>query len=145
MSGKNRSPAIVMAFLMKSKGWKLAQCYQWVKERKPSAELNQAVYEQLQEYEQKIFGTAENNNNSVTVNSQSFSFGFSRPNDPPLPVPVFINNTVGASIFSHAPFDVPPQEFTFGAGHTQKNTSDETPFNTNTNIPAVNYITMDGS
>ncbi|KAB2056498.1 hypothetical protein ERO13_A11G099350v2 [Gossypium hirsutum] len=31
MSGKNRSPAIVVAFLMKSKGWRLPQSYQWVK------------------------------------------------------------------------------------------------------------------
>ncbi|KAL3624662.1 Protein-tyrosine-phosphatase ibr5 [Castilleja foliolosa] len=146
MSGKNRSPAIVMAFLMKSKGWKLAQCYQWVKEHRPSVELNQALYEQLQEYEQKIFGTAENNNNnSIIANSPSFSFGFPRPNDPQLPAPVFNNNTVGASTFSRGPFDLQPQDFTFGAGHTQKNTSDDTPFNTNTNISAVNDITMDGS
>ncbi|KAI3465598.1 hypothetical protein Pfo_022261 [Paulownia fortunei] len=143
MSGKNRSPAIVMAYLMKSKGWKLAQSYQWVKERRPSVELNQVVYQQLQEYEQKIFGSVENSG-SVTPNLPSFSFGFSRPNDPPVPVPVF-NNTGGASIFSRASFDIPPQEFTFGAGQTQRNTSDDTAFNTNTNIASVNDITMDGS
>ncbi|THG02718.1 hypothetical protein TEA_003077 [Camellia sinensis var. sinensis] len=34
MSGKSRSPAIVIAYLMKSKGWRLAQGYQWVKERR---------------------------------------------------------------------------------------------------------------
>lgn len=44
MSGKNRSPAIVMAYLMKSRGWRLAQCYQWVKERRPSVDLTQGMF-----------------------------------------------------------------------------------------------------
>lgn len=35
----DRSPAIVIAYLMKSKGWRLAQSYQWVKERRHSVEL----------------------------------------------------------------------------------------------------------
>lgn len=39
----DRSPAIVMAYLMKSRGWKLEQSYQWVKERRPSVELNQGL------------------------------------------------------------------------------------------------------
>ncbi|KAK4420564.1 Protein-tyrosine-phosphatase IBR5 [Sesamum alatum] len=148
MSGKNRSPAIVMAYLMKSKGWKLAESYRWVKERRPSVELNQDVYQQLQAYEQKIFGSIENSGiampNLSPSSLGSFSFGFSRPNDPPVPVPVF-SNIGGASIFSRPPFDIPPQEFTFGAGPTQKNTSDDAPFKTNTSTPAVNDITMDGS
>ncbi|PIN09130.1 Dual specificity phosphatase [Handroanthus impetiginosus] len=139
MSGKNRSPAIVIAYLMKSKGWKLAQSYQWVKERRPSVEINQAVYQQLEEYEQKIFGSIERSS-IVTTSPPSFSFCFSRPNDPPVQVPIF-NNPSSASIFSRGPFEIPAQEFTFGAGQTQKNTSD----NTNMNIPAVNDITMDGS
>lgn len=36
-----RSPAIVIAYLMKCKGWRLAQSYQWVKERRPSVELTE--------------------------------------------------------------------------------------------------------
>ncbi|KAI3457632.1 hypothetical protein Pfo_014295 [Paulownia fortunei] len=148
MSGKNRSPAIVMAYLMKSKGWKLAQSYQWVKERRPSVELNQVVYQQLQEYEQKIFGSIENSSIAMPSFSSSslpsFSFGFSRPNDPTIPVPAF-NSAGGTSIFSRAPFDIPPQEFTFGAGQTQKSTTDDSTFNANTNVPAVNDITMGGS
>ena len=40
----NRSPAIVIAYLMKSKGWRLAQSYQWVKERRLSVELTQGMY-----------------------------------------------------------------------------------------------------
>lgn len=42
-----RSPAIVMAYLMKSKGWKLAQSYQWVKERRPSVELHPGLSNHL--------------------------------------------------------------------------------------------------
>ncbi|XP_052875608.1 rhomboid-like protein 14, mitochondrial [Gossypium arboreum] len=36
-----RSPAIVVAFLMKSKGWRLPQSYQWVKERRPFVDISQ--------------------------------------------------------------------------------------------------------
>jgi hypothetical protein len=32
-----------MAYLMKSKGWRLAQGYQWVKERRPSVELSEGM------------------------------------------------------------------------------------------------------
>ena len=39
-----RSPAIVISYLMKCKGWRLAQSYQWVKERRPSVELSQGLY-----------------------------------------------------------------------------------------------------
>ncbi|XP_039029255.1 dual specificity protein phosphatase 1-like [Hibiscus syriacus] len=62
MSGKNRSPAIVIAFLMRSKGWRLPQSYQFVKERGPSVDINQAIYQQLQEYKQKLFGSSNNDN-----------------------------------------------------------------------------------
>lgn len=107
MSGKSRSPAIVIAYLMKCKGWKLAQSYQWVKERRPSVELTQAVYQQLQEYEQKVFGS-----NETAFPAQSFSFGFAK-NDT-VAVPAF-NTGSGSSIFNR-PLDVPPQQFAFGAG-----------------------------
>jgi len=35
MTGENRWAAFVIAFLMKSRGWRLAQSFQWVKERRP--------------------------------------------------------------------------------------------------------------
>ncbi|CAA2981095.1 protein-tyrosine-phosphatase IBR5-like [Olea europaea var. sylvestris] len=147
MSGKSRSPAIVMAYLMKNKGWKLAQSYQWVKDRRPSVELTQAVFQQLKDYEQKIFGSTENSVSmpSFSLSSlPSFSFGFPKPNDPPVLVPVF-NNSGSTSIFSHQPRDI-PQEFSFGAVHAQENTSDDiTTFNASTNISDDNDIPMDGS
>lgn len=36
----DRSPAVVIAYLMKAKGWRLAQSHRWVKDRRPSVELN---------------------------------------------------------------------------------------------------------
>ncbi|CAI9106470.1 OLC1v1005631C1 [Oldenlandia corymbosa var. corymbosa] len=57
MSGKNRSPAVVIAYLMKSKGWGFDQSYQFVKEKRPSVELTEAVRQQLKEFEMKVFGT----------------------------------------------------------------------------------------
>lgn len=40
----DRSPAIVIAYLMKSRGWRLAQAYQWVKERRPAVELTEGMH-----------------------------------------------------------------------------------------------------
>jgi dual specificity MAP kinase phosphatase len=36
----NRSAAVVIAYLMKAKGWRLAQSFQWVKERRPQINLS---------------------------------------------------------------------------------------------------------
>lgn len=103
------------------------------------------VYQQLLEYEQKIFGTIENSG-IVMPSLPSLSFGFSRPIDPPVPVPAPVfNNTGSASIFTRPSSDITPQEFTFGAVQTQKNTPDDTGFSTNATIPAVNDISMDGN
>ncbi|XP_030931713.1 protein-tyrosine-phosphatase IBR5 [Quercus robur] len=141
MSGKNRSPAIVMAYLMKSKGWRLAQSYQWVKERRPSVELSEAVYKQLQEYEQKIFGSIDPGNPVLPVFAPtgvppSFSFGFPKVNDP-VSVPAF-SNVGTTSIFARPPLDIALNKFTFGAGQTQNN-------NDNILNPNGSDIQMDGS
>ncbi|KAJ0054669.1 hypothetical protein Pint_01923 [Pistacia integerrima] len=145
MSGKNRSPAIVIAYLMKRKGWRLPQSYQWVKERRPSVDLTQAVYQQLQEYEQKIFGSVDTGNPPlpfVPSGLPSFNFGFTKANDP-VPVPAFSSSFGTTSIFSGA-LNIPPQEFTFGAGQAEKNIS-ETPFTDNILNPNGSDIPMDSS
>ncbi|KAG9141215.1 hypothetical protein Leryth_001703 [Lithospermum erythrorhizon] len=142
MLGKNRSPAIVIAYLMKSKGWRLAQSYQWVKERKPVVELSEVVYQQLQEYEQKLYGST-NSNPGLPISPSgvpSFSFGVTESSDPSL-VPPF--STAGTtSIFARPISDV-HQAFTFGAGQAQTNAS-ENPLTT-APISSGNDITMDGS
>lgn len=140
MSGKSRSPAIVIAYLMKRKGWRLAQSYQWVKERRPSIDLTQAVNQQLVEYELKIFGpTADSNSTVIPTFSSgvtSFNFGFPKPTDP-IFVPAF-GSSSAPSIFDRPATEVVPPEFTFGAGlgHTSSTTgsaSDTKPPNPNTN------------
>ncbi|KAL5710275.1 hypothetical protein ACHQM5_020860 [Ranunculus cassubicifolius] len=54
VSGMNRSPAIVMAYLMRCKRWSLGESYEWVKTRRPSVDLCPEVVRQLEEYELKI-------------------------------------------------------------------------------------------
>ncbi|KAM7276525.1 hypothetical protein ACFE04_018391 [Oxalis oulophora] len=126
MSGKNRSPAIVIAYLMKTKRWRLQQSYQWVKERRPSVDITQAVSTQLQEYEQKIFGPIDSGNPAMAV--PSFSFGFPMTNDALLnsAVPIF-NNFSDASIFTRLPLDIASQEFTFGASQAENPSGSDIP------------------
>ncbi|CAN4109925.1 unnamed protein product [Withania somnifera] len=144
MSGKSRSPAIVIAYLMKSKGWKLAQSYQWVKDRRPSVDLNQGVYQQLQEYEQKIFGSLENQPASFmpvfSSHVPSLSFNYPKPSDS-VQIPAF-NSSGTTSIFARPVFGVPTQQFTFGAAHNQRNAS-ESLLISNQN-PNNSDIAMDG-
>ncbi|GMH11007.1 hypothetical protein Nepgr_012848 [Nepenthes gracilis] len=118
MSGKNRSPAIVIAYLMKCNGWRLVQSYQWVKERRPYVELTQAVYQQLLEFEQKLFGSNESSTDLrrvfPTPSAPCFSFGFPKAKGDAVAVPSF-NSSGAASIFDR-PSNIPPHGFTFGAG-----------------------------
>lgn len=135
MSGKNRSPAVVIAYLMKRKGWRLAQSYQWVKDRRPSVELSQAVYQLLQEYEQKVFGPIEKSNVAFPPPGPlSFSFGLPKTNDS-VPVPAFAFNPA-TSVFAQPTLNIPPTDFRFGAGPTQNNGPQN---------PSGNDISMDGS
>ncbi|KAF9611655.1 hypothetical protein IFM89_034126 [Coptis chinensis] len=139
MSGKNRSPAIVIAYLMKCKGWRLPQSYQWVKDRRPSVELSQAVHEQLQVCEQKIFGPI-NNSPMPTVFPVSGT-ALSGPGHPTTNnnVPPFIC-PAAISIFDRSTVNIPSHEFTFGAGEDGKNVNPLgiTPSNANDTM-------MDGS
>ena len=134
----DRSPAVVVAYLMKRKGWRLAESHQWVKQRRPSTDISPGkyldfgletyllflkllliafslyteFYQQLQEFEQGIFGSemmsAMNINDAPT-----FGFGFPKI-DNQAQAPVF-NNAPTSSIFSSPASSIPPQEFTFGA------------------------------
>ncbi|XP_068668750.1 protein-tyrosine-phosphatase IBR5-like [Aristolochia californica] len=115
MWGKNRSAAIIMAYLMKRKGWRLAQSYQWVKDRRPSVELSEAVHQQLQEYEQKIFGPNNLGPAAPFALSSTPLFGFGFPKvENAVPAPVF-DCPPAPSIFDRASPNISPHEFTFGA------------------------------
>lgn len=144
MSGKSRSPAVVIGYLMKSRGWRLPQSYQWVKERRPAVELSEGAHQQLQEYEKKLFGSVGSSLQLPVVFSPAegphLSFGFPKTNDI-APLPAF-GCTTTPSIFSRAPSDIAPINFTFGAG---QNVTGSSPFNTNPSNPNVTDIQMDGS
>ncbi|KAH9793494.1 protein-tyrosine-phosphatase IBR5 [Citrus sinensis] len=148
------SAAIVIAYLMKCKGWRLAQSHQWVKERRPSVNLTEDVHQQLQEYEQKIFGSVDGSNPTplpaLSAGMPSFSFGFPKGNNDPVPVPVpapvpapaFNTNFGATSIFAGRPSNVPTQGFTFGAGQTDIS---QTSLSGNIPNPNGSDIPMDSS
>ncbi|XP_019433918.1 PREDICTED: protein-tyrosine-phosphatase IBR5-like [Lupinus angustifolius] len=144
MSGKNRSPAIVIAYLMKSRGWRLAQSYQWVKERRPSVELTEGSYQQLRELEHKIF-VSNVGGSSVLPGfppASSISFGFPKIHDSPSLPPFSGAGTT--SIFAQPPLDIAPTAFTFGAGQ-MPNSATGSPFSSNPPNPNGTDIQMDGS
>ncbi|KAK3158937.1 hypothetical protein QOZ80_2AG0143680 [Eleusine coracana subsp. coracana] len=98
---------------MKSKGWRLAQCFQWVKDRRPQVQLSEASQHELLEYEQKLFGPGA----QYMVPTESFAslgFGFARRADD-IQAPAF-NQT--PSIFERVNPNNVPANFTFGAEKT---------------------------
>ncbi|KAD2394397.1 hypothetical protein R6Q59_012857 [Mikania micrantha] len=140
MSGKNKSPAVVMAYLVKSRRWTFDQSYQWVKERRPSVDLNPGVLQQLQEYTNKIQAEVEASGGLPPASDAGapFSFGFKNPTNVP---PAFNATATATSIFTRADIP-PPKEFTFGAQNTPQNlvSSGQTSVN-----PNATDVSMDGS
>ena len=110
-----------------------------------ASSLNIGVYQQLQEFEEKIYGRIDSGSSLVPgflpAAPPSISFGFPKINDP-AQLPSFSAGT--PSIFARAPLDIAPTEFTFGAGQTQKNVAGN-PFNANPANPNGTDIHMDGS
>lgn len=54
--GVNRSPTLVIAYLMKSKKWTLQQAYSYVKKKRPQISPNQLYRDKLMELEKRLFG-----------------------------------------------------------------------------------------
>ncbi|KAI3803590.1 hypothetical protein L1987_31746 [Smallanthus sonchifolius] len=143
MSGKNRSPAVVMAYLMKSRRWTFDQSYQWVKERRPSVDLNPGVLQQLQEYAQRIQAEVETSGGAlppISGGGAPFSFGFTNSTIVPPAFPAFNTTATATSIFA-CPDIPPPNEFTFGAAATQ-NLVSSVPSSMN---PNATDVSMEGS
>ncbi|GAB2233774.1 hypothetical protein Droror1_Dr00003003 [Drosera rotundifolia] len=124
MSGKNRSPAIVIAYLMKSRKWKLAEALQWVKERRPAVQLSPAIYQKLQEYQQMLFGSSVMSTKTPSVSPvpSTQSFGYDFPKKDEVPVPNFNTNS-DPSIFDRPLFN--PRDFAFGADHSVVKNADD--------------------
>ena len=60
MSGSSKAPAAVIAYLMRSRGWRLAEAYRWVKSRREAVNLRPVAAAQLTRYEVAVFGDAAN-------------------------------------------------------------------------------------
>lgn len=39
-----RSPTVVIAYLMKLRGWRLAESYKWVKDKRPQIKISEGKY-----------------------------------------------------------------------------------------------------
>lgn len=55
-AGMSRSPALVMAYLMRYRGVTLSQAHRWVQESRPYVRLNAGFWEQLLQYERRLYG-----------------------------------------------------------------------------------------
>lgn len=55
-AGVSRSPALVMAYLMRFRGVTLKQAHGWVRDKRPSIRPNRGFWEQLLRYEQRLYG-----------------------------------------------------------------------------------------
>ncbi|XP_074543982.1 dual specificity protein phosphatase 18 isoform X2 [Halichoeres trimaculatus] len=55
-AGMSRSPALVMAYLMRFRGVTLCQAHRWVQDSRPYVRLNAGFWEQLLQYERRLYG-----------------------------------------------------------------------------------------
>ncbi|PNW85577.1 hypothetical protein CHLRE_03g193350v5 [Chlamydomonas reinhardtii] len=57
MTGVSRSPSVVIAYLMKKRGWRLAESYKWVKDKRQTINIKEEDVKRLQEYEVQLHGS----------------------------------------------------------------------------------------
>ncbi|KAM9844793.1 LOW QUALITY PROTEIN: dual specificity protein phosphatase 18 [Aulostomus maculatus] len=55
-AGMSRSPALVMAYLMRYRGVTLQQAHRWVQDSRPFVRLNVGFWDQLLQYERRLYG-----------------------------------------------------------------------------------------
>ncbi|KAG7246178.1 hypothetical protein CRUP_014058 [Coryphaenoides rupestris] len=55
-AGLSRSPALVMAYLMRYRGATLGHAHAWVRQTRPHVRLNAGFWEQLLRYERRLYG-----------------------------------------------------------------------------------------
>ncbi|XP_040003210.1 dual specificity protein phosphatase 18 [Xiphias gladius] len=55
-AGMSRSPALVMAYLMRYRGVTLRQAHRWVRDSRPHVRLNVGFWDQLLQYERRLYG-----------------------------------------------------------------------------------------
>ncbi len=54
--GRNRSPAIVLGYLMHSQRWNLKQSYEYLQSRHPLFAVHESYFSALQEIDRQLFG-----------------------------------------------------------------------------------------
>ncbi|XP_060940148.1 dual specificity protein phosphatase 18 [Limanda limanda] len=69
VAGMSRSPALVMAYLMRYRGVTLCQAHRWVQESRPWVRLNTGFWDQLLHYEKRLYG--KNTVKVATVDERS--------------------------------------------------------------------------
>mmetsp|Transcript_17488 Transcript_17488/g.52573 ORF Transcript_17488/g.52573 Transcript_17488/m.52573 type:complete len:292 (-) Transcript_17488:88-963(-) len=57
MSGLSRSPTVVIAYLMKARGWRLLESYKWVQEKRPLLQLSPGDKLRLVEFEMSMYNS----------------------------------------------------------------------------------------
>lgn len=57
MSGLSRSPTIIIAYLMRARGWRLLESYKWVKQKRGSINLNAEDKKRLIDMELQVYNS----------------------------------------------------------------------------------------
>ncbi|XP_035491146.2 dual specificity protein phosphatase 18 isoform X1 [Scophthalmus maximus] len=91
-AGMSRSPALVMAYLMRYRAATLRQAHRWVQESRPHVKLNAGFWDQLLRYERKLYGkntvkVAAGNDASPPLMPGTQRGARSAPPPPPPPPP----------------------------------------------------------
>lgn len=58
MTGVSRGPAIVIGYLMRLRGWRLAEAFKWVKDKRPAVNLSATDAQRLVDLERRLTGGA---------------------------------------------------------------------------------------
>ncbi|PNH05719.1 Protein-tyrosine-phosphatase IBR5 [Tetrabaena socialis] len=78
MTGVSRSPSVVIAYLMKHRGWRLAESYRWVKDKRRNINIKDEDAKRLMEYEMQLHGSCSAPLGLAVLNSAP-TFGAQSP------------------------------------------------------------------
>ncbi|KAK9818092.1 hypothetical protein WJX72_007127 [[Myrmecia] bisecta] len=128
MSGKARSPTVVIGYLMKLRKWRLAESYKWVKDRRPDTQISEDDARRLQGLEVQLLGSsstgflqagAQQSGQQPQGSVPAGPFNWTSWRDAPQPHPPaflptaslsFVGTPVGPIVSA-----APPSSFVFGA------------------------------
>ena len=128
MTGVSRSTSVVIAYLMKHRGWPYAQSLSWVRDRRPCINLTPVAHAQLLEYELACFGKnfEFNSVDSLHGQQQSGAAAITPTLSPFGLVPATTSNFPSAPSCSESPCS-----FTFGSvSMTESPSTASAPFST---------------